>query len=418
MNGTLKIKKINYKKINNCQISKDKNLEMLLSLGLIPPVNQMSRINQRPEEQLFFPTEIYYSKISKLVQLGIAVDKEILFPKSYPYTSSTTKNLRDNFFDLSKEIFKKFNVNKNDLIIDIGSNDGNLLSNFKNKMRVLGITPEQIGKVAISRGIPTILKYFDYNLSNKIKKTYGKAKIITATNVFAHIENVDSVLKSIKNILSDDGIFISESHYLLSLIKNIQYDTIYHEHLRYYSLSSLQYLFSKHNLEIIFAKKISTHGGSIRVYAAKKNRYKIDKKLKELIRLEKINLSLESLRKFKFKVIESKLRLYKLLSELKTKNNKIFGISAPSRATTLINYLGVSSDIITCILEIEGSKKIGHYLPGTDIPIFNEKKLYKEQPEYALILSWHISEEIIANLKRKGFKGRFIIPLPIPKITK
>ena len=135
---------MNYKKVNQCHISGSKNLEMILSLGLIPPVNQMSKINQRPKEQLFFPTEIYYSPVSKLVQLGITVDKKILFPKEYPYTSSTTKILRDNFADLYREVTKKFTLNKKDMIIDIGSNDGNLLTNFKNKHRVLGITPEKI----------------------------------------------------------------------------------------------------------------------------------------------------------------------------------------------------------------------------------------------------------------------------------
>ena len=388
---------IKYKKINKCQISGNKNLDLILSLGLIPPVNQMSHIKVRPKEQFFFP-------------------KEILFPKEYPYTSSTTKILRENFTQLSDEVFSRFKISSNDLIIDIGSNDGNLLSNFKNKMRVLGITPENVGKTAISKGIPTILEYFTNNLSLKIKKKYGKAKIITATNVFAHIDNPNLVLKSIKSLLSDDGIFISESHYLPTLIEDIQYDTIYHEHLRYYSLNSLNYLFAKHGLQIIYARKINTHGGSIRVYATKKNKYKIDKAYKKLIQYENKYIFPKALYEFKFKVIESKLKLYQLLSKIKNNKNKIYGISAPSRSTTLINYLGINSDILECILEIKGSKKINHYLPGTDIPIYDEEKLYKDQPEYAFVLSWHIGDEIINNLRKKGFKGRFIVPLPEPKL--
>ena len=278
---------MNYKIINKCQISGDKNIKLVLSLGLIPPVNQMSKINESPKEQLFFPTEIYYSKISKLVQLGVIVDKKILFPREYPYTSSTTKILRENFQELSEEIFSKFSISKEDLIVDIGSNDGNLLLNFKNKMKVLGVTPEDICKIAISKGVPTIQDYFNREISNRIKSKYGKAKFITATNVFAHIDNPNSVLSHIKNLLSDDGIFISESHYLPTLIDENQYDTIYHEHLRYYSLSSLKYLFSKHGLEIIFAKKINTHGGSIRVYAAKSKKYKINYEYNDLIKYEK-----------------------------------------------------------------------------------------------------------------------------------
>ena len=389
---------------------------MILSLGLIPPVNQMTKIDQKPKEQIFFPTEIYYSPVSKLVQLGITVDQKILFPKEYPYTSSTTKILRENFSELSEEVFSNFKISEEDLVIDIGSNDGNLLSNFKNYTRVLGITPEDIGKIAIERGIPTILQYFSKDLSINIIKKYGKAKIVTATNVFAHIDNIDEVLHSIYNLLENDGIFISESHYLQTLVEQNQYDTIYHEHLRYYSLSSLEYLFNKHGMEIIRAKKINTHGGSIRVYATKKGKYKIDNAFKELINIEKKELYSEGLFNFKNRVIESKLKLYSLLNEINSQGFNIYGISAPSRATTLVNYLGIRKDIIDCILEIDGSQKINHFLPGTDIPIYNEKKLFIDQPKFAFILSWHIAEEIMNNLRKNGFKGKFIIPLPEPKI--
>ena len=407
---------MNYKRIYKCHISGSENLEMILSLGLIPPVNQMTKIDQKPKEQIFYPTEIYYSPVSKLVQLGITVDQKILFPKEYPYTSSTTKILRENFSELSEEVFSNFKISEEDLVIDIGSNDGNLLSNFKNYTRVLGITPEDIGKIAIERGIPTILQYFSKDLSIKIIKKYGKAKIVTATNVFAHIDNIDEVLHSIYNLLENDGIFISESHYLQTLVEQNQYDTIYHEHLRYYSLSSLEYLFNKHDMEIIRAKKINTHGGSIRVYATKKGKYKIDNAFKELINIEKKELYSEGLFNFKNRVIESKLKLYSLLNEINSQGFNIYGISAPSRATTLVNYLGIRKDIIDCILEIDGSQKINHFLPGTDIPIYNEKKLFIDQPKFAFILSWHIAEEIMNNLRKNGFKGKFIIPLPEPKI--
>ncbi len=406
-----------FKRIKKCQISGSEDLKLILSLGLIPPVNQISKINNYPKDQIFFPTEIFYSPKSKLVQLGIQVDKTILFPKEYPYTSSTTKILRDNFRQLSREVFSNFQINKNDLIIDIGSNDGNLLSNFKDKMKVLGVTPENIAKIAIKKGIPTIQKYFSFKLSNQIKKKYGKASVITTTNSFAHMDNIERILMGIKNLLKNDGIFINESHYLKSLVDQNQYDTIYHEHLRYYSLASLNYLFKKHGLEIIKAKRIKTHGGSIRVYAAKKGKYKIDKNVFQLIKLENNTLFKKDLFMLYDKVTKSKLEFYKLIDKIKkNKNTKIYGISAPSRSTTLLNFLGVTKDVLECILEIDGSKKINHYLPGTDIPIYNEKKLYKDQPKFVLILSWHIYKQIIFNLKKRGYNGKFIVPLPRPKI--
>lgn len=401
-----------------CQISNSKKLKSIIFLGYLPPVNTLRKINSKLMEEKSFPAELLYCNKSKLAQLGCIVNKKILFPYSYPYTSSTTKVLRENFANLYKDVNKIVNLNNRDLIIDIGSNDGNLLQNFKNNHRVLGVTPEKIGKLAIKKGIPTIIDYFNKETSKKIIKKYGKAKIITATNVFAHMDNINQILKSIIKTLTNDGIFISESHYLLPLISHLQYDTIYHEHLRYYSLQSLNYLFKKNNLEIIDVKEILTHGGSIRVYAAKKGYYAISKNVKIQINKEKKYLTQKKFIEFKDKVVTSKIKLYSLINKIKKSKKKIYGIGAPSRASTLINYVGLDHDLIDCVLEIEGSYKIGHYIPGTKIPILSEKILNKKKPDYLILFSWHISRELKTNLKRKGYKGKFIIPLPNPRIEK
>jgi hypothetical protein len=404
------------KTIDRCQISGSKDLKSVLSLGYLPPVNKLKKINSLLFEDTFYPADLMFSSKSKLLQLSTIVDKEILFPKEYPYTSSTTKILRENFKELYKDCKKIINLSSKDLIIDIGSNDGNLLNNFKNHHKVLGITPEKIGKLAIKRGINTLIKYFDKPTTKFVLKKYGKAKIITATNVFAHIENVNALMKNILNILKEDGIFISESHYLVSLIKTNQYDTIYHEHLRYYSLLSLKYLFQKHKLEIIHAKKINTHGGSIRVYVSRKNKFKVNQSVKKILDFEKKFVNWKTFHNFKKNVVSSKLKLYSMLKKLKDKGNIIYGIGAPSRASTLINYVGLDENIIDCVLEIEGSYKIGNYIPGKKIPILSEKKLYKNPPDFVILFSWHISKELKFNLKKKGYKGKFIIPLPYPKI--
>ena len=405
------------KTISKCQISKKKDLKLLLSLGYLPPVNKLRKIGKLIDQDIFYPADLMFSSSSKLVQLSTIVDKKILFPKEYPYTSSTTKILRENFKELYKDCTKIININSKDLIIDIGSNDGNLLSNFKTKHRVLGITPENIGKLAIKKGIRTLIRYFDKSTSNLILKKFGKAKIITATNVFAHIDDLDTLMKNILKILHNDGVFISESHYLVPLIESNQYDTIYHEHLRYYSLISLNYLFKKFGMEIIHAKEINTHGGSIRVYAAKKGKFQKNKSVNKIFRKEKSFLTKKTFKKFRENVVNSKIKLYELLKKIKFKNKKIYGIGAPSRASTLINYVGLDENIMDCVLEVQGSYKIGHYIPGKRIPILSEKKLYSDQPDFVLLLSWHISSEIIKNLKKRGFKGKFIIPLPSPKIV-
>ena len=404
------------KTIDRCQISGSKDLKSVLSLGYLPPVNKLKKINSLLHEDTFYPADLMFSSKSKLLQLSTIVDKEILFPKEYPYTSSTTKILRENFKEIYKDCKKIVNFSSKDLVVDIGSNDGNLLNNFKNNHKVLGITPEKIGKLAIKRGINTLIRYFDQSTSKFVLNKFGKAKIITATNVFAHIENVNMLMKNILKILKEDGIFISESHYLVSLIKTNQYDTIYHEHLRYYSLSSLKYLFQKYGLEIIHAKKINTHGGSIRVYASRKNKFKVNKSVQKILNFEKKFINWKTFHNFKKSVVSSKLKLYSILKKLKDKGNKIYGIGAPSRASTLINYVGLDENIIDCVLEIEGSYKIGNYIPGKKIPILSEKKLYKDPPDFVVLFSWHISKELKFNLKKKGYKGKFIIPLPYPKI--
>ena len=405
--------------VENCQICSSENLVPFLFLGYLPPVNAMHAIGKKPQEQPSYPAQLLYCESCSLVQLGLIVSPKILFPPEYPYTSSTTKILRENFAELYKEARVIIDIEKNDLIVDIGSNDGNLLSNFKNNHRVLGITPEQIGKLAIEKGIPTIIDFFRKEVVDEILKKHGKAKIITATNVFAHIMDINSIVELILRLLDDDGVFISESHYLKPLIETLQYDTIYHEHLRYYSLHSLKHLLEKHDLEIIHAKEIPTHGGSIRVYAARKGKYPVKGIVAGILEAEKgVVIGTQNLFDFSRKVTMSKLELHSLLLDIKKKNKRIYGIGAPSRASTLINYVGIDDGIVDAVMEIKGSHKIGKYMPGTLIPVEEESKLYEQQPEYALLLSWHIAEELAPKIRQNGFRGDFIVPLPQPRILK
>ena len=403
--------------VEKCQICDNPNLEPILFLGYLPPVNQMHELGEKPHEQPSYPAQILYCEKCHLVQLGLIVDAKILFPKEYPYTSSSTKILRENFAELYRECKTIVNLGKNDLVVDIGSNDGNLLSNFKDNHKVLGVTPEEIGKIAIQKGIPTILDYFKKDVVEKIKKENGKAKVITATNVFAHIEKINGIVALILELLTDGGMFISESHYLLPLIETLQYDTIYHEHLRYYSLHSLKFLLERHGFEIVHAKQIPTHGGSIRVYAARKGKYNVKETVKSLLDKEKkIVLNKENLLNFKNRIVLSKLELYSLLLNIKKKGGKIYGVGAPSRASTLVNYVGLDDGILDYVVEVKGSHKIGKYMPGTLIPVVEESRLFEDQPEYALLLSWHIAEELMPKLREKGFRGKFIVPLPYAKI--
>ncbi len=404
--------------VERCQVCDASDLNSILFLGYLPPVNTMHAIGSTPHEQAGYPAQLLHCPTCHLVQLGLVVDAKILFPPEYPYTSSTTKILRDNFAELSDECSKLLALGRDDLAVDIGSNDGNLLSNFKDKHRVLGITPEEIGRIAIERGIPTVIDYLDRAVVKQVLADHGRAKLITATNVFAHIDDVHEVVRCILELLDPEGTFVSESHYLLPLIETVQYDTIYHEHLRYYSLHSLKYLLEMHDLEVFHAKRIPSHGGSVRVYAARSGVHSVRSSVGALLDEERdVVIGRVRLMEFRDKVVLSKLGLMKLLGGIKSAGGRIHGISAPSRASTLINYCGIDDGILDCVLEIAGSHKIGKYVPGTLIPVVDEARLFEDQPEYALLLSWHIADELMPKLTAKGFKGKYIVPLPEPRVV-
>jgi len=403
--------------VERCQVCDSPELESILFLGYLPPVNTMRKLGEKPREESCYPAELLYCPLCHLVQLGLVVDAGILFPPEYPYTSSTTKVLRENFADLYRECISTIVLGAGDLVIDIGSNDGNLLMNFKDRHRVLGVTPEEVGRIAIERGIPTLIDYFTPQVATRILSEHGPAKVVTATNVFAHMDGIHEVLDAIVELLSEDGVFISESHYLLDLVNDLQYDTVYHEHLRYYSLHSLNHLLRKHGLELFHASRIPTHGGSFRAYAARQGRYRVMETVDRLLREESpVVCETGKLRRFRDRVIVSKLELLTLLSGIRREGKSIYGISAPSRASTLIHYTGIDDGILDCVVEVAGSHKIGKYVPGTRIPVLEEAKLFRDQPDYALILSWHIAEELMPKLRKRGFRGGFIIPLPSPKV--
>ena len=403
--------------IECCQVCGHALLDDVLSLGYMPPVNQMVPIGEVPRQQSWFPTNLMHCRNCDLVQLGLAVDPAIIFPPDYPYTSGTTKLLRDNFADLHRESAAMLDLGKDDLVVDVGSNDGTLLANFKNGgHRVLGIEPTDVGDIAKARGIPTIKRYFDLAVAREVKRAHGPASVVTAANCFAHIEDVHAIVDAIIEMLKPGGAFISESHYLIGLLDTLQYDTVYHEHLRYYSLTSLKHLLEMHDLEVFHARPIPSHGGSIRVYAAKRGTHTVQDSVSRMVSAEpRGEAMVKRLGSFRRDVVLSKLRLLSMLRDLKEKGARIAGISAPSRASTLVNYVGLDEGIIDYVCEIPGSLKIGKFMPGTRIPVVDEARLFSDQPDCAVIFSWHIADELAPKLRAKGFRGQLITPLPTPR---
>lgn len=406
--------------ITQCQSCSSTDLKSVIFLGYLPPVNALRPIGAPFEAEPWFPAEMLYCSRCHLVQLGYAADPQVLFPPEYPYTSGSTRILRQNFTQLQAELVELTGLAPADLVVDVGSNDGTLLSVFAAAgQRVVGIEPTLTAKLAEQRGIPSIESFFNADAVQTVQREFGLARVVTATNVFAHVQDVHTMIDNICSILDSGGVFVSESHYLADLIATLQYDTIYHEHLRYYSLTSLRNLLEPHGLQIFHVSRIPTHGGSIRVYATRGDRLGADVSVERLLESER-NLDLASDRwisDFSRRVVRSKLALYELVAPLVNAGKHVYGVGAPSRASTLVTYVGLGRGILDYVLEVPSSKKIDMYLPGTNVPVVDEARLYADQPEYALLLSWHIADELYRNLTRAGFAGDFIVPLPESRIV-
>lgn len=405
--------------IFKCQICSQAGLKTVLTLGHQPIVQEYLTAENLHKPEITYPLNLCRCPHCGLLQLDYIVDPKLVFPASYPYRTGLTNMLIRNFLALADLLEKDYKLSSKDLIIDIGSNDGTLLRGFKEKgMRVLGIEPTDAAKVANKNGVTTLQKYLDNQTVTRVLKKYGKARIITATNVFAHINNVPELMSNIKNLLADDGIFVSESQYLMDIFEKLEFDTIYHEHLRFYSLKPLARLFSLHGCSLVDAERISAAGGSIRVFA-RKGKHPMSARAKKLLAAEqKAGLyNMDTLKQWAKHIIQAKNDLMSLLLHCKKTGARIAGIGSPARSNTLLGFTKINEHILEYACEKNGSPKIGLYTPGTHLPVVDEKQLLVDQPEYALILSWHIGNELMKILRKQGYKGKFIMPLPKPKIV-
>jgi hypothetical protein len=343
------------------------------------------------------------------------VPPEILFYAEYPYRSGITPTLAENLRSTGFKAIERFSLSSQDLAIDIGSNDGTLLSSFRDKgLRVLGVEPTNISQIAIANGIPTLQAFFSEEVARNIVAEHGNASVVTAANMFAHVAGLGSLIRGVELLLKDGGVFISESHYLTDLLETVQYDSIYHEHLKYYSLRSLIQLFSYYNFTVIDAERIENYGGSIRVYAAKGKNLPVSQAVADILADEERQgvYTAKPFHDFAEKVRKSKSDLQALIVQAKSEGKTIVGVGCPGRSSTLINYCGIDTDWMSYIAEQSTSLKLGLYLPGTHIPIIDEKEMFENQPDYALILSWHYWKPIVKKLREKGLKSKIVIPLP------
>ncbi|MBI2474100.1 MAG: class I SAM-dependent methyltransferase [Candidatus Taylorbacteria bacterium] len=404
--------------ISKCQIC-NADLHQFLSLGHHAVTQQYLTDKSLNQEETLYPMNLCRCHKCGLIQLDYIVDPKIVFAENYPYRTGLTNMLIRNFENLAESATKAFELPKSGLIIDIGSNDGSLLKPFRKRgFEVLGVEPTDAAKDANHDGIKTIQAFFNKNMARKILKTSGKATLITCTNTFAHIDHSHELVTAIKLLMDDRTVFVSESQYLFDIIAKTEFDTVYHEHLRFYSLLPLAKLFEMNGMTLVDAEKIGAAGGSIRVYAMKGNKEK-SRRLIDLIAAEKSAGLYEkaTYENYANKVLGAKFDLVALLLTLKKKGAEIAGLTSSARSNSLLSTCKIDNHILSYLGEKNGSPKIGLYTPGTHIPVVSEDEIIKKQPPYLLVLSWHIGDELISIMKKAGYKGKFIIPLPVAKIV-
>ena len=370
-----------------------------------------------------YPQQLYFCENCYLLQIINKVDTKILF-KDYFYFSSTISTLRNHFKKYAEEVTKEFLKPENSTVLEIGCNDGILLKPFYELgiKKVIGVDPSS--NVISTIENENIIKYNDFltfELSKKILDEHGKVDVICANNVFAHINDMKDVTKAIKYLLKPSGVFIFEVHYIGSLIDEVQYDMIYHEHIYYYSLLTLQKFLSEFELEIFDVKEIKIHGGSMRYYVRNFGELKDNKISSNLINLQKSEYKKGYDKKSTFinyakEVNSTKNNLMSLLKELKKEKKKIVGYGASGRANTLIQYCEINDSLIDYLID-DAPSKHGFHTPGSHLKIYSRDKLEDDNPDYILIFAWSFFNEIVQkNIKLLESGIKFIVPLPKVKI--
>lgn len=375
-------------KLIKCRICKSKNLKLIFSLGKQPLSNNL--LTSKDDKPPVYPLELIRCSQCFLIQLNYVVDKEEMFD-NYLYIPSVSKTYLNHFKDMSDSLIREFNIEKNDLIVDIGGSDGSLLSFFQNRgMKVINVEPAKNIKSKVFK----INSYFNKKTAREIVKKYGKAKLVTATNVFAHINDLHEFIKGLNLLLRTDGVFFAQFPNVENLIAENQFDTIYHEHLSYFTYEPLYRLFMNTPLEIIKIEDSKIHGGSMRLYVKK--------------RIDKFTAFSKNV-----KNIKKELNAY--LKDQKRLGKKIAGFGAAAKGVVLLFHCELDHKIIDYIADGTPYKQ-GKFTPGTLIPIREENELIKNPPDVLLILAWNFKEEIISKvrnlLKDTDKKVKFVVPIP------
>jgi SAM-dependent methyltransferase len=399
-----------------------RELASYLDLGHQPPADSFRRPERLSEPETRFPLRVLLCLECGLSQLSYVVRPEILYQDEYPYEASTTAAGQRHFASFARSVVRQLGLGERDLVVDIGSNVGVLLAAFREAgVRVAGIDPaENIAAIANARGIPTVPSFFGAASVEAVLGEHGPACVVTGTNVFAHIDDLDAFMRDARRLLRPGGVLIIEAPYFVNLIDDLEYDTIYHEHLSYISVRPLVSFLARFGMRIFDVREVDIHGGSFRIFIDGGERPPRSGAAETLLEREERAgaQDLGRLHSFARDVARNREQVAALLYQLRFTGARLAGVSAPAKGMTLLNYCGIDRQTLEFITE-KSALKIGRYTPGAHIPVVGDDALVEHRPDFALLLAWNFADEIMANLRpyRDG-GGEFIVPIPEPRIVR
>lgn len=386
-------------------------------LETAPASNSFLSKEELNSAEVYYPLKVMVCEKCFLVQVDEYKKTETIFDKDYVYFSSYSQSWLEHAKLYAKKMINRFNLNKDSFVVEVASNDGYLLQNFvAENISCLGVEPTaSTAKVAREKGVQTEERFFGATYAKELATKHGKADIIAGNNVLAHVPDLHDFIEGFKHALKPNGVVTLEFPHLMELVLNNQFDTIYHEHFSYLSLTVVQSLFKQHGMRVFDVDQLETHGGSLRIYACLEGAiYKTEENVKTLLMKEESigMLTLAYYKNFQTKIENVKFSFLNFLLDSKKKGLKVAAYGAAAKGNTLLNFSGVKSDLITLVADASPHKQ-GKYLPGSRIPVVSLPELKDFAPDYIIIFPWNLKKEIIGQLQGEFKKTRFVVFVPV-----